>query len=176
MRAFLMLCVCFALAGVQGARAASYVVTFQSGKMRPVQKGEGVKGARQITASWTIPTLPEPGKCSLYDDNLYMTAYSDGRNTLQSLLAKYQYKPHVGSVLTLCLKHNSDISQYSGMDVDLLTSLSGKNYLEYSSGYSVGYNQNHVSIVSITTYRNGSKAKYQENDGGRGVFTLTGSD
>jgi hypothetical protein len=176
MRAFLMLCVCFALAGVQGARAASYVVTFQSGKMRPVQKGEGVKGARQITASWTIPTLPEPGQCKLYDDNLYMTAYSDGRNTLQSLLAKYEYKPNVASFLKLCLKHNGDLSQYSAIGLELVTNSGGKSYLEYVASHGESGNVNHLSSVSITTYRHSVQTKLQENDGKGGMFTLTGSN
>jgi hypothetical protein len=175
MRAFLALCVCFALAGVQGARAASYVVTFQSGKMRPVQKGDGVKGARQITASWTIPSLPEPGKCSYYDDNLYMTAYSDGRNTLQTLLAKYQYKPNVGSYIKVCLKQNLSIAKYSAVVFDLVTNVSGKTYKEYLLRHGE-VSDKYVSILSIATYKDAVETNYQESDGNGGVFTLTGTD
>jgi hypothetical protein len=119
--------------------------------------------------TWTIPERPIG--CAFYDYQT-LTSFTDGKNTLQSLLQKgYEYDPQDEPSLNLCVSRKGNVKQGSSFVIRLITNQGHGNYKAYESYH--GNDLGRDAIASIITYKHSRKELKVEDESDGGKYTIS---
>jgi hypothetical protein len=169
MRAFLIVLISYAAFSAAQAQASGYTITYRSGKLSPAHGLGGIRGAKRIVVTWTIPERPIG--CAFYDYQT-LTSFTDGKNTLQSLLQKgYEYDPQDEPSLNLCVSRKGNVKQGSSFVIRLITNQGHGNYKAYESYH--GNDLGRDAIASIITYKHSRKELKVEDESDGGKYTIS---
>jgi hypothetical protein len=164
-----MILMSYAAFSAAQAQASGYTITYRSGKLSPVHGLSGIRGAKRVIATWLVSELRRG--CGFYGPEA-LASYTDGKNTLQSLLNKgYEYDPQDPPGLVLCITREGKVKSGSSFDIHLLTSDRVANHKAYEAYHSD--DEGRSAIVDIITYKHPRQKTKVEDESDGGKFTIS---
>jgi hypothetical protein len=110
-----MILMSYAAFSAAQAQASGYTITYRSGKLSPVHGLSGIRGAKRVIATWLVSELRRG--CGFYGPEA-LASYTDGKNTLQSLLNKgYEYDPQDPNHKAYEAYHSDDEGRSAIVDI-----------------------------------------------------------